>query len=72
MQLLHFLDICVQSIVQGTGVDTIYFDFQKAFDMVPHKRLIAKLEAYGIKGKILNWIKEFLTVRQQNVMVNGD
>ena len=72
MQLLHFLDLCVQSIVQGKVVDTVYFDFKKAFDMVPHKRLIAKLEAYGIKGKILNWIKEFLSGREQTVIVNGE
>ena len=64
--------MCDQSIVQGTVVDTIYFDFKKVFNMVPHKRLIAKIEAYGIRGKVLNGIKEFLTGWQQNVMVNGD
>ena len=72
LQLLHFLDLCTQSIVQGNVVDTIYFDFKKAFDMVPHKRLVAKLESYGIKGKLLRWIEEFLTGRQQYVIVNGE
>lgn len=72
LQLLHFLDTCMHSIVQGNVVDTIYFDFKKAFDMVPHKRLIAKLESYGIKGKLLKWIEEFLTGRQQYVVVNGE
>ena len=71
LQLLHFLDVCTKSIVQGNVVDTIYFDFKKAFDMVPHKRLLAKLESYGIKGKLLKWIEEFLTGRQQCVIVNG-
>jgi hypothetical protein len=71
LQLLNFLDACTHSIVRGNVVDTIYFDFKKAFDMVPHKRLIAKLESYGVKGKLLKWIEEFLTGRQQCVIVNG-
>ena len=40
--------------------------------MVPHKRLIAKLEAYGIRGKVLKWIEEFLSGREQYVIVNGE
>ena len=31
-------------------------DFAKAFDKVPHQRLLNKLTAYGIEGKLLNWI----------------
>ena len=61
----------MESIVNGNVVDTIYFDFKKAFDMVPHKRLLGKLESYGVSGKILNWIKEFLVGRSQYVSVNG-
>ena len=53
-------------------MDTIYFDFKKAFDMVPHKRLLAKLESYGIQGKILKWVEEFLIGRNQYVVVNGE
>ena len=53
-------------------VDTIYFDFKKAFDMVPHKRLLGKLESHGVNGKILNWIQEFLVGRSQYVAVNGE
>ena len=33
----------------------------KVFDKVPHKRLLKKLSGYGIKGKVYNWIKEFLS-----------
>ena len=52
-------------------IDAIYLDCQKAFDTVPHKRLIAKLEAYGIIGKLLNWIKSLMTGRTQRVVVKG-
>ena len=51
-------------------MDTIYFDFAKAFDSVPHKRL-GKLKSYGINGKVLEWIKTFLSNRRQIVNVNG-
>ena len=49
----------------------MYLDFRKAFDSVPHRRLIAILEQNGVSGKTLNWIKAFLSGRQQRVVVNG-
>ena len=52
-------------------VDVVYLDCKKAFDTVPHKRLLLKLEAYGISGKLLNWIKEFLSNRTQRVTIKG-
>ena len=56
------------AIDQGYEVDVIYIDFCKAFDKVPHKRLLAKIERYdGIKGNVLGWIKEFLSERRQRV-----
>ena len=70
-QLLNYLDKCVKTIVGGGVVDAIYLDFSKAFDTVPHRRLIGKLEAYGIKGNILKWIRGFLDGRIQQIMVNG-
>ena len=53
LQLLHYLDKCIENIVDGDVVDSIYLDFSKAFDSVPHKRLLSKLTAYGIGGNIL-------------------
>ena len=49
----------------------ILLDFSKAFDSVPHQRLLAKVDFYGIRGKMLSWIKAFLSNRTQNVSVNG-
>ena len=49
-----------QPLDQGFDIDTIYFDFQKTFDKVSHKRLVQKLQAYGINDKLINWIQAFL------------
>ena len=48
----------------------IYFDFAKAFDTVPHQRLLLKLKGYGIKNEVLHWILAFLMDRYQVVTVN--
>ena len=71
-QLLSYLDKCIETIVTGGVVDPIYFDFAKAFDTVPHRRLLGKLSCYGISGDIINWIKAFLLGRSQVVRVNGE
>ncbi len=47
-------------------------DYAKAFDKVPHRRLIGKLSAYVITEDIVNWIEAFLTNRHQQVAVNGE
>jgi hypothetical protein len=52
-------------------VDAIYLDFAKAFDTVPHKRLMLKLRCYGITGKVYEWIEDFLSKRRQLVVING-
>ena len=52
-------------------MDTIYLDFAKAFDAVPHQRFINELNSYGIVGNISNWITAFLSNRSQIVRVNG-
>ena len=48
----------------------MYSDLEKAFDKVPHKRLISKLYCYGINEYVINWIKDFLTERKFRVKVN--
>ena len=61
----------MDAISRGNVTDVVYLDFQKAFDTVPHKRLMVKLQAYGISGVILNWINAFLNGRTQTVIVNS-
>ncbi len=70
-QLLEIVEVWTSMLEEGGGVDVIYLDFRKAFDSVPHQRLLKKLEAYGIGGRVLNWIEAFLTGRKQKVIVNG-
>ena len=71
LQLLEVLDKWTEALDNGHYVDCIYMDFQKAFDKVPHNRLLEKIKSYGIVGPTLNWIKDFLKNRTQKVMVNG-
>ena len=60
----------MEAIANGNVVDVIYFDFAKAFDTVPHRRLIKKLQSYGIQNQVLEWISAFLKDRHQVVKVN--
>ena len=55
-----------------TQTDAILLDFAKAFDKVPHKRLLSKLTSYGITGNTHNWITSFLSNRKQRVSVLSD
>ena len=53
---------------QGHSVDVIYCDFSRGVDVVPHGRLC---DGWGIRGKILRWVEEWLTGRKQRVVLNG-
>jgi len=52
-QLLNIMDHFSKALDKGNCVDVIYLDFQKAFDSVPHKRLLCKLATFGIQGELL-------------------
>ena len=63
--LLETLDNWTESLDSGKPVDAVYLDFAKAFDSVPHQRLLTKVKSYGIKGRVGAWIADFLTNRRQ-------
>ena len=69
--LLETMDNILEIVGKGSPVDILYFDFKKAFDCVPHNRLLLKLKCLGIEGKLLNTIKDFLTNRTFCVCVEG-
>ena len=72
LQLLEVIDKWTEALDQGLEIDCIYTDFMKAFDKVPHQRLIAKLKNYNIEENVVGWITSFLNGRQQKVRVNGE
>ena len=69
-QLLTAMNHWTESLNSGYATDIIYFDFKKAFDSVPHHRLLLKLKSYGISGNLLSWLNSFLTGRLQRVTLN--
>ena len=56
----------------GNPMDIIYLDFSKAFDKVPHLRLIEKFKAHSIEGNILRCVKNWLSGRKQRMVLNGE
>ena len=70
--MLCFLEEITKWIDVGSPLDIIYLDFQKAFDKVPHQRLLLKLKAHGIGDSITDWIEQWLTDRRQRVVVDGE
>jgi len=70
--LLAFLDEVTACVDRGNAADVLYLDYQKAFDKVPHQRLLAKLDAHGICGEVNQWIAMWLMDRRQRVALNGE
>ena len=70
-QLLGVLDNWTDMFDAHESFDTIYLDFAKAFDSVPHVRLLRKLESYNVGGRLLNWIGMLLANRCQRVSMDG-
>ena len=71
-QLIEALHDWTNIMNQGQGqIDVILLDFSKAFDTVPHQRLLHKLKSYRIRQHTLNWINAFLANRTHQVLVNG-
>ena len=65
---IHDIASTIQS---NKTIHAAIVDFSKAFDKVPRRRLLTKLEYYGIPGSLLNWFESFLSQRTQSVLIEG-
>ena len=70
-QLLTTLEDFTKNFDKNIQTDIAILDFSKAFDTVPHRKLLEKMKKYGINGNILQWISSFLTTRKMKVVIDG-
>ena len=68
---MKVLNDWTESMENKFSTDCIYLDYQKAFDSVPHRRLISKLRSYKINECLVNWVEDYLQNRSQFVEING-
>ena len=68
----HTVEHLARSVNDRNQTDLLILDFSKAFDEVAHKRLLLKLQCYGIHGLVLAWIKAWLIGRTQQVAFEGE
>ena len=69
--LCIYNDLC-SSFDKGITTQAVYLDISKAFDRVWHTGLLSKLEAVGIRGKLLNWFRDYLSCRMQATVIKGE
>ena len=69
--LISFYDWVTRLVDEGKPVDVVYLDFSKAFDTLSHRILLEKLAAHGLHRYTLCWVKKWLEVQVQRVVVNG-
>ena len=70
--MLVYMEALTKLLDEGHAVDVLYLDFSKAFDKVPHKRLLEKCRGLGVDGRVLEWIRGWLENRKQRVVLNGE
>ena len=63
VQYIHYVHNLATSLDAGEQIDNIYLDMEKAFDRVPHEKLLYKLEYFGFCNPLLHWIGDYLTNR---------
>jgi hypothetical protein len=68
--LIEFTDRITNSLTNNQCTDVAFLDFVKAFDRVPHEKLLHKLQAYGFTGQLFAWIRAFLSDRKQRVVLD--
>jgi hypothetical protein len=71
LQLLQVFDDWSSLLEKKGQIDVIYTDLEKAFDKVPHQRLLSKLHSYGLNVTLITWIDSFLCHRLQRVKINS-
>ena len=71
LQLINATHDFALNLNNRSQTDVIFLDFSKAFDKVPHHLLLLKLEHYGIRGRVLGWITDFLSDHSQRVVCGG-
>ena len=70
-QLSYLYHVFSEALDKKKDVHIVFCDISKAFDRVWHDGLIYKLKKFGIHGDLLNWFKDYLTDRQQKVIIRG-
>ena len=68
-QLLTLSHELAENLHKGIQTDLIILDFSKAFEKVPHNKLLMKMENYGIRGNTWRWARSFLSDRTQQVLL---
>ena len=71
-QLLVTLHDFMKAYDAGLQTDVAILDFSEAFDTVPHKNLLSKMDSYGLREPINNWLNMFLTHRKMKAVVEGE
>jgi hypothetical protein len=71
-QLVHIYHMFTEALDKKKDVRVVFCDITKAFDRVWHDSLIFKLKKLGIKNDLLHWFKDYLSHRQQRVVINGE
>ena len=68
LTVIHYWALCLE---RRSTVHCLFLDYAKAFDSVPHERLLIKFNAMEITGSLLKWLRGFLINRLQRVVING-
>jgi hypothetical protein len=70
-QVISVYQDIADTLDNGDMIDTIIVDFSKAFDLVPHGRLLTKISNSGVDSSVVVWMREFLLDRMQRVRAGG-
>ena len=70
-QMIQYVHFPASTLDSGGQVDTIYLDMAKAFDRVPHQKLLCKLRYLDFRDPLLSWIEDYLSNRRHCVTNEG-